>query len=629
MPEHPETDGLGSLARAREQLYTPNAAPPEDRDSLPPTGEHTLPHAWEHGTISEVVAGSRKRVRLAALFFAGSAAVFVVALGISAYLLYFGGNSISVNNVALTLQGPTTIAGGDTVPLSVTVTNRNFVAIENATLEMDFPDGTRSADNVLTEYPRYTENLGSIAPGATVTRSVKAVIFGGEGQSLSFPVSLSYGTGGSNAVFVKKTAYALGISSTPLSVSVEAPVEAVSGKLFTFTLTARSNASIPINNIVLTTTSPFGFSLASSTVPMQNSAFLIGTLKPGETKTIRMTGMLSGENASVRVFHFALGTASGPGVGTISVAYMQQDASITLAAPFISTTIALNGNTSGSAVLAPNTRQNATLSYTNTLGTIVTNAAITVALSGGAIDYNSIEVNNGFYQSSTHSILFSRDTDSSFASLAPGASGIGTFSFVTLPSSVATRDSLITLTTSVSGTRLGQTNVPETVSASSISTAKVSTVVALSASALHSSGPFTNTGPIPPTPGMQTTYSILWQIQGGGNAVAGATVSATLPSYVSYTGKTSGTGNFTYDSSSHTVTWNAGDLAAGALAQGAFQVSLTPSTSQKGNSPTLTSAPTLAGFDRYAQVNVSAQAAPSTTETPGDPGYVATNGDVR
>ncbi|MBI3572512.1 hypothetical protein HY091_03210 [Candidatus Kaiserbacteria bacterium] len=308
---------------------------------------------------------------------------------------------------------------------------------------------------------------------------------------------------------------------------------------------------------------------------------------------------------------------------------MEQDATVTIAAPFIATTLAIGGDTSGNAVVAPGAFENVMLSYTNTLLVPVTNATITVTLAGSAVDYGSIQTTSGFYQSATRSIIFSKDTDSSLAALAPGASGIGTFSFSTLPASSSIRDPSISFTTSVSGTRVGETNVPESVSASGITTAKVATALALNASALHSSGPFANSGPIPPTAGVATTYTIVWRIAGGGNAIAGANVSATLPSYVSYTNKTSGGGSLSYDDASRTVSWNAGDLPAGSSAEGAFQVSLTPSTSQRNSAPALTSPATLTAFDRYAQVTINAQAAPVTTETPGDPGYVANNADVQ
>ena len=82
-----------------------------------------------------------------------------------------------------------------------------------------------------------------------------------------------------------------------------------------------------------------------------------------------------------------------------------------------------------------------------------------------------------------------------------------------------------------------------------------------------------------------------------------------------------GTGSFSYDSVSRTVSWNIGDIAKGGKTQGAFQISITPSTSQSGTAPLLTGALSFSGYDRFAGVQISASADPSSTETPQDAGY--------
>src|SRR5204863_66819 len=122
---------------------------------------------------------------------------------------------------------------------------------------------------------------GTLASGATVTRSVKAVVFGEAGQTVNLPISFTYGTSGSNATFEKKTSYPLAISSTPLSISVDTLSETVAGKSLTLTLTVRSNATVPLPNVVLSTSLPFGFAVTSSSMPLTNSSFLLGTIQPG------------------------------------------------------------------------------------------------------------------------------------------------------------------------------------------------------------------------------------------------------------------------------------------------------------------------------------------------------------
>jgi hypothetical protein len=621
-----ESDDTGSLERAREALYSPNPAE-RARPTLTEEGDHALPHDWGKGNIASFLHTGERHVRFAGIFFIGAVLFFLLALVIAGYFFYFGGNSVSTDKVTIDIQGPTTIAGGDTVPLSLTITNRNPTAIENATVEVDFPDGTRSATNVLAAYPRYVENLGTLASGQTVTRSIKAVVFGGAGQTLSLPVSVSYGTASSNAVFEKKSVYALAVSSTPLSLTVESLSETVSGAPITFTITVRSNATIPLSNVVVGATSPFGFSATSSSLPFNNSSFFIGTLAPGATKQITLTGKLSGQDSEQRVFHFTVGTAKSSQDQTLAVPYMTQDANITIAAPFITTSLAVNGDTSNAAVVSSGGVQNVVLSYTNTLSTTVSNASVTVTLAGSGIDYNSIRTANGFYNSSDHSIIFSKDTDPALASLAPGASGIGTFTFTTLPAGVASPT--VTFSISASGTRIGQSDVPEQVTTSATKTVKVATAIGFSMSSSHTSDPFGATGPIPPHPNEPTSYVIQLNVQNKGSTIAGGTVTTTLPSYVAYTGKTSGSGSFSYDSSSHVVTWSTGDLPQGSSVQSLFQVMLTPSTSQQGGAVPLTTAASFTGFDRFAGAQVTSSASPATTETVRDPGYVSTNGTVQ
>lgn len=620
-------DDLSSLGRARERLYSPGAATPDTRASFDASGAPDLPHAWESEPLKNSMPRTHKHIRLASLFFFTAFAFFVVALAAAAYLFYSGSNSVSVNNVSIVSQGPTTIAGGDAVPLSLTITNKNSVAISNAVLEISFPPGSKNADNLSEDFPRYTEDLGSIEPGQVVTRSIKAVVFGGEGQEASIPISLSYGAAGSSATFVKRAEYVLAISSTPLSISVDAGVESVSGKPFTTTLTVRSNATVPLQNVVVSAAYPFGFAFTSATpAGSQNNTFLLGTLAPGSSRTITINGVLSGQQNDQRVFRFTVGTAKSDTESAIAVAYMSQDATVAITAPFIQTTFAINGETSGTSVLNAGARQSVTLSYTNTLTTAVTNAVVRVVITGSAVDYSSIQTNRGFYDSATRSILFSRDSDPALAVLAPGASGIGTFTFATLPAAQS-RDANITFTLSVSGTRVGQANVPEQISASLTRSAKVAGNVVLGASSLHSSGPFANTGPIPPVANQPTTYTIVWSATATGSPIADGTVSTKLPGYVTFANKTSG--QISYDAASRTVSWSVGDIASGASAQASFQVSLTPSTSQKGTAPALTGATTFSGYDRGAGVPITTGADAVTTETVGDPGYSSAKADVQ
>lgn len=174
--------------------------------------------------------------------------------------------------------------------------------------------------------------------------------------------------------------------------------------------------------------------------------------------------------------------------------------------------------------------------------------------------------------------------------------------------------------------------MPETVSSAASTEVQVSSVARLTAQALHFSGAFANTGPMPPVPGQKTTYTVEWGATNTSNTIANAIVSATLPTYVTFVSAGAGSG-ITYDTKSRTVTWTMGDVEAGAgftkpSRTAAFQVSLLPSSSQSGQSPALTGPATLSAQDRFAQVQVTATADAPTTQLSNDAGYSANMGVV-
>jgi hypothetical protein len=627
MPSENESE-LSALGKARERLYSS-----DEEKEAPVRGplegiSSAIPHAWSGRIEALKTVGEPHHVRFASRFLLAALGFFVLAAGVSVFLFYTGRNVVSVDSVELSVQGPTTIAGGDTVPLALLITNRNPATIQDVTLEIDFPEGTRSAENVTLSYPRYIEDLDSLSPGTSVERSIAAVLFGGEGTETVIDIAVSFSTKRSNAVFIKRIAYPITISTAPLSVSLDTITETVSGKPFTIRATVRSNATQLIDNVVLQTNYPTGFTLIDSSIQPVGNNFPVGALEPGESEIVTLTGTLAGQDSEERVFRFTVGTGKTANDPSLAISYMTQEVLVRIAAPFLATSFTVNGSSAASPAVSPGQQVNIGVSWTNALAVPLSNAVIEIKIDGSALDSESVRTTRGFYRSSDRTIIFSRDTDPTLASLAPGSSGLGSFSFSTL--SNAPRNSSIILTASIFGERIGQAGVPQQVTASASKTIKLVSAVTFSASSLHASGPFANTGPIPPVAEQETTYTIEWSVVNSGNDLADATVAAVLPAYVSFTGVTSPAGNaITYDSSSRTVTWRAGDISGSSSRQGAFQISLVPSTSQRGSSPALTTAPVFSAFDRFAQTEVRATGSAVTTETFSDSGYTATKGSVQ
>jgi hypothetical protein len=550
---------------------------------------------------------------------------FILAGAVAAFLFLGGSRSISSENVEITAQGPVSIGSGDTVAIVVTVKNTNPAAVTNTNLVVDLPPGARQAADKSQAFDHYTDTLGTLAPGEETSRTVNVVLFGAQNEVLTVPIRVSYGAEGSNADFASETEYKVTVTTSPLALTIAAPQEAASGQPFTVGVVVRSNSSTPLENAALEITYPPGFSVQStSPAPVQSSRsgalFSFGTLSPGQQQTVSVTGTITGQHTDERVFRFSAGVAEGT---TITLPYASTDRLVRVAQPFLATTLTLNRNAADTIFAAPGESVSAQLMWQNNLTVPVSNAQIIVKLSGNGFDPANVYAQSGFYRSSDATILFSKDTNRELAVLQPGASGTGAFSVVP-KSATALRgvpNPTITLTVSIAGNRIGQNGVPEAISSTVVKTIKVGTQVEYGSRVLRTVGPFRNTGPVPPRPDVETTYTVELSAVNSVNSLGGASAAMVLPSYVRFTGAVSPAGSIVYDERTRTVTWRVNDMDPNQTLKAHFQVALLPSASQKGISPVLVSEQIFTGTDRFTKEQVSLKGSRLTTQFADDPSY--------
>lgn len=632
---------IGSLEETREELYATRGVVhniEQENISTKQVPSVVAPSRWRNDT-NTIRIKPHKHVRLAILFFWIALAFFLVASGISAYLLFSGTRSVSTSRVELTVQGPTSVAAGDTVSLLITITNRNIVPLDNVKLSLVFPKGTRFASNVLTPLLRSSQNIGTIAPGETAKKQIKLILFGGQGDSLPLRVAIQFNAMGSNATFTKKTSDAISIISTPLSVSIDAPVSVIPGQAISLTATIRSNSTKPIIGAVLHAVYPSGFAVKKTSVPSLGGNFVIGTIVPGRTQIIHISGILAGQVGSQQAFQFTIGTATTASSGSIAVAYMTQTATVTFMQPFIATIMTVNGGSGNNTAIAPGTNVSVSVAWMNTLTVPITDARIAIFLGGNALASTSIKSSLGQYQSSTHSVVFSRDTNIALTQLLPGAQGTGVFTFQTLPVQILSATSTatsnmyhptVTLQAVVSGEYPGQDVSVGTTTISMTKKIKLSTLLLLDTYALHATGPFANFGPIPPRANVRTTYTIVLKVHNTLNDVGGATVSANLPTNVTFVGPVSPRdGSITYNSNTHSVNWSVGNISSNSTRTAMFQVAVTPSTTARGVVATLLERATITAFDRFTQTAVTSFASPVTSALSHESQYGLASGIVR
>ena len=585
--------------------------------------------------------------RSALRWFLGISIVFfLIAAVFFAYYFTLGGGALpaSPGNIDILVSGPSQIAGGEPTQLQVTVTNRNRVALQLADLVITYPAGTRSPVDLSTDLSSQRISLGTIESGGRRQGTVSAVFSGGGSTSANVKVDLEYRLEGSSAIFVASSDYNALFSASALSISVEGNSETISGQPVEFTVTVASNASAPVKDVLLSAGFPFGFSFSqASPQPFRmltqsgSAVWELGDIAPGQKREVVVRGTLSGESGDERMFRLTTGTRKTPQEENISVPLSDTSFAMRITNAFLGLTVSIGGRTGSGIVIAPGETVNVSIGWQNNLSTAITDAVVVARLTGLNIDGTTVRSSDGFYRSSDGVVIWDKTTTKNvLGNVASGARGALTFSFQAPAGSdvEAIRNPALIITVNASGKRVSEEGVPENLQATAVQRIGLASALALTAQGLYYANPFVSTGPLPPKANTETTYAIAFTVTNTTNPISNAKLTATLPSYVRWTGIYSpASENLTFNQSDGTVTWDIGTINAGVgiggslPRQSAIAVGLTPSTSQIGQEPPLLLNIMLTGVDN-AGTPVSRAIQNVTTNINGDPGFNSTQATV-
>lgn len=541
-------------------------------------------------------------------------AFFVLSILISSVYMILGRNTVSGSNLALTVNGPFTLGGGDVLDLQVGITNQNSVTIESATLIVEYPPGTRAADESGKEL--FSERIpidAGIAVGETRNVSLKSRVFGEENQEADIRVSVEYRVSGSSATFIKEAApHRFKISHAPVTLKVEAEKTISSGQETTVKLTVTSNSSSPIKNLLVKAEYPSGFDFSSSNpAPVSGrNVWSIAELKPEESVTVDITGVIVGTKADKYVLKFSVGVGSDRNPNELASLMAVGDIEFTLEDPFLDLDISINNSKSDTVNIAANAQATVFIDITNTLDTAVYDGLVEVKLSGNALPSTEVSVNTGYYDSNTRTVRFDSSSAGSLRRINPGDTA--RFSFSLEPSTTEVETPQVVLEVGASARRVSDTSARQQITGTHTRTIRMESLPNISALLVGTGG-----GPIPPKVGETTSYDIQWKITNSANSLSDAAVTAVLPSYVNWGGKRGGEGDWSYNPSTRTVEWEAGSLKANESVAGTFRVSFLPSTSLIGRTPTLVEEAHMRGTDNFTGSLLRKSSDDVTTEIEG------------
>ena len=566
----------------------------------------------------------RLKLLLAGLFF------FVAAVSVSSFLILLGGNAISGENITITINGPFTIGGGEILPLQISVTNQNTVPVESATLIVEYPPGTQSADEQNRELFTERLSLDVIKSGETINVPVRAQIFGEENSEQTVRASIEYRVRGSNATFFREAdPLVFKISSSPVAVSVEAIKNLASGQETDITLTLTSNSATKISDILIKAEYPtaFDFTRADPQPVSGQNVWIVDELESEASVPIVIKGLFTGSENEAHTINFSVGVPNEREPFNLASVFSAATAEFVIEQPFIDVSVIVEDVRNDMAAIAPGSQTAVAVVVENTLQNTIYDGEVELKLSGNALPATSIGASNGHYDSNTQTISWDQSSAQGLEKMIPGATE--RFSLTLEPDTSVLLTPQLVLDAVVRARRVSESDVQEEIVGTIQSVIKIESDIAVRSEVGYNVIGFNDTGPVPPVVGETTTYTVTWQVANGSNSISDAIVSATLPPYVSWLDNTSGNGVFTYNPAARTVEWEAGSVLANRNTTGSFQVSILPSASQADTTPTLVGEQRLRAEDDFAGSVLRASKSALTTELSREAGYQSGNGTVQ
>ncbi|HRY62901.1 MAG TPA: hypothetical protein P5056_04000 [Candidatus Paceibacterota bacterium] len=623
----------GGIKKTEKRLYSQTPGNLERRRSGLSDVNYDEKVTWggEEGLNLRNMVQTRKKFPILSFVLTLSFAFFVGAIIFAAYLYFGNTNIISPSNVDISIVGPVSVKAGEEINLQVAITNKNNTALEYVELITTFPGGSKILTNKVND-TQSRKNLGTIQPNQIITETIKTALYGEENADREIKVGIEYRNQNSNAIMAKDALWKTVISSSPLSLIFDLPADANSNQEITLNVKTISNSKDPLTDVVLNVAYPAGFIFKES-VPKASSGtgvWFLGDMTQGDEKLVKIKGVIQGQNDEERSFRAIAGQRTSRDTTKVDVAYASSEKSLIIKKPFIGATLAFNGNQEDTYIITDGQTVRGDIEWENNLPVDLLHAEVIVKILGEVLDKSSVSPSLGFYNSLDNTIIWNKSSGGLPDLISSGQGNRLSFSFNPLPllsrNRTIFKNPELNFELSFKGYKSSETRAEDAVVETTLKKKiRISSNLQVSPRALYYSGPFKNTGLLPPVHDEETTYTVVWSVVNSSNDVSDVVVKTTLPPYVRWLGVVSPTTEgITYNPLGGEIVWNVGAVKAGGgitvpAREVAFQLGMTPSISQVGQNPNITSDTTITGHDDFTGKEVTHSRKAVSSQLTSDP----------
>ncbi|MBI2122060.1 MAG: hypothetical protein HYT98_02960 [Candidatus Sungbacteria bacterium] len=519
-----------------------------------------------------------------------------------------------------------TAESGERVTFSVVVKNVSRYSLEDGEVVLVLPSGSilieegeeRSAPS------RLVKKISPVQPRGEETIEVAARIFGSEFEERKIDASFHYRPENLRARFTARASKAFTINRVPIAISWEVPELVTQNQEMELRVDYISNARAPFDDLSFRIEYPPGFKFISAD-PKPGSGetiWRIGTLDPGGGGSIRIRGIITGQEGETKAFRGSIGLYNSATRDWKPYVDASQD--LKFSTDPLSVRISLGRDVEN--IIVPGAHPTFFVYYRNNTPVILRNVSILVSIEGGIILKDTIFVSRGgVFDGARQAIIWGPGNIPELREVSPGKEGEFSFSVQTRAQPVmrsATDKNLLVKVKSLA--RPG--DIPPELAGTDLESEhsvefKVSSKVIFSGKSVYRTSPIKNLGPLPPKVGAETTYVIVWEVKNFTNDLKNTEIRATLPPNIKWGGAVfPSDAKITFSESSSEVRWNIENVPAGTgviskSMVAAFQVVVTPSQIDAGRAIPLVNEARLTALDSFTGSGMDEKIDPLTTET--------------
>ena len=539
----------------------------------------------------------------------------LIALG----FWYFQRNIFSKEVLKLEILGQDTVEVGQKVDYVLKYKNNGEITLTGVRLIFEYPENSlvETEDKKL----RVEKTLDDIYPGEEKTITLSARILGRENELKKAKAWLSFQPKNLKARYEVSTTQTAVIKFSPLTFELDLPSRVETEKDFSFSLNYFSNIDYPLSQLSVKLEYPSGFEfIESNPKAVENSEWQLQILNKAQGGRIKISGRIKAGTGEQRVFKASLGMWQEGNF----ILLKETTKGTEIIKPMIYLSQLVNG--SSDYIANPGDFLHYEVFFKNIGSSPFENLFLAISLDSSLFDLESLRAPSANYHQGDSSLVWDWKNNSQLRFLDEDEEGKVEF-WINLKEDLPSTEN--------NNKNLSLKDSVNLAPAKEEFSLKVNSKLVFEQKAYFDDEVFGNSGPLRPSIGQPTTFTVSWKLKNSYNDLRNVKVKATLPSWVSLTGQLfPREASFVFDSQSREIIWEVGEILAnqGINSDGpslSFQVSIIPNSSQRGQAVEIISQAQAMGDDTWTQEIITSESQTLNTGFLSDQGFNSGQGIVQ